>query len=125
SCKKQIFGKLLIDGGSAAQVFPPEVVRSGNRHLLPVEPMVLVKPGIFRRNHGMLKGRRDPRERNETILLSITGVLEEGLNTPLRLNGRRERIDPLQKNQAYDDEPVEDQSEAGCAPNQHPPDGTF
>ena len=85
---------MLSDGGTTAHATTFHVVLSGDLNRVPIEPMVLVKPRVLRRDDSVLEIWRDLAERNEFVLFLIRLVVNPGLQAALDVHRGGRWIDP-------------------------------
>ena len=92
--EEQILDELLSDRRSAADAAVVEIVFDGVADFDPVEAMVQVKAGILSGHDGVLKVRRDARERNEGVAFAIRLALQLRLQSALDLHGGERGSEP-------------------------------
>jgi hypothetical protein len=92
--EKQIFYKLLRNGGSSASAFAVQVLLGSNLDLVPIESMVLVEVRVLSGDYSMLEIGRDLAERNEFVLFAIRLVETPGLQAALDVHRCRLWVDP-------------------------------
>ncbi len=98
--EEEVFDELLRDGGGSAAARAFEIVLSSDLDLVPVESMVLVEPGIFRGDNGVLEFGRDLADGNEAVVLVIGHAVEQSLHAALHVNGGGGWIDEAEQDES-------------------------
>ncbi len=92
--KNRFFYELLRKGGTSAHAAAFHIVLDGNFDRVPIEPMMLVKARVLRRNYSVLEIGRDLTERNELVAFVIRRAVNPGLQAALHMYSGGGRIDP-------------------------------
>jgi len=111
--EKQVFYKLLGDGGSPARATSFQIVIGSDLDLMPIESVVLVKARVFSCDHSMLELGRDLAEGNESVTFMIRRVVNPRLQAALDVHRGCRRVNPTGS----------DKSQSSERPNKHHANG--
>ena len=92
--EKEVFYKLLRNGGSSASALTVQIFLGSNLDLVPIESMVLVEVRVLGGDYSVLEIGRDLAERNEFVLFAIWLVETPGLQAALDVHRCRRWVDP-------------------------------